>query len=417
MADPCWHAMCPDFYTQFHCIGPACSDNCCHGWPIEIDKAHYLRYQAETNPAFTPLREQNIHRKKKDASRQRYARLRLDSEGRCGFQDPDGGCKLIRALGEDALCTVCALYPRRKAEFSPGKPELSLSMSCEQAVRIGVLQPFQITFQQQAFPLRAEDPMLSMEPVGIGGKGSTAAPPSWGRSLRMVCIRLMQSREWTIPQRIAAVLLLLRRLDKLRSEGQEDQIPGETIRFLQALEQSGMSWFFQGLDYHREAHTGALQIPMGHLLSGRQEQASRDFLEMLAPWCRGDGSGGLLAGREAAEFLLDRIGQVSDPLLAQHPAWTENFFVNYLFSSMFPFLYLAEGRTLEDHGLLLIQQYGLLRCLLAASQEEASHEQRFLRAFVHTARLSQHGDFAADTEGLLRSLHTGGTAHMLYLLR
>ena len=28
----------PRYYTDFHCIGDQCEDNCCHGWTISIDK-------------------------------------------------------------------------------------------------------------------------------------------------------------------------------------------------------------------------------------------------------------------------------------------------------------------------------------------------------------------------------------------
>ena len=30
----------PDFYPAFGCIGPACTDNCCHSWLVTVDKEH-----------------------------------------------------------------------------------------------------------------------------------------------------------------------------------------------------------------------------------------------------------------------------------------------------------------------------------------------------------------------------------------
>lgn len=410
-------ALCPSFYAQFHCIGPECSDNCCHGWPIEIDKAHYLRYKAEKDAAFAPVCAQTVRRIKKDASDRRYARFSLDSHGRCGFQDGDGGCKMLRLLGENALSTTCAVYPRRKAEFTPGKWELSLSLSCEEAVRTGVLRPQEISFRTETLLLSGDDPIFAMEPLGTGGKGRSAPPPPWAQALRTVCIRLMQSREWPVPERIMAIILLLRRLDKRCEEGQMEQIPQEIIRFLQAVEREDMSGFFQALEYHRDAHLAALQVPMGHLIGGRQEAVSKDFLEMLSPYCQRDASGVLYAGRQAAEALLERMVSFSDPFLAEHSVWVENYFVNDLFSTLFPFLHRAEGLSFEEHGLLLAHQYALLRCLVAPSRETGSPEDHFLRAVVHTARLSQHGDIAADVRKLSRTLKVAGAAHFVYLLR
>lgn len=409
--------LCPSYYRKFHCIGPSCTDNCCHDWPIEIDKAHYLRYKAEKNSAFMPLCAQHVHRIKKGADDGRYARLSLDDAGRCGFQDADGGCKIIRLLGEDALSTTCALYPRRKAEFTPGQWELSLSMSCEEAVRIGALEPDSVQFQEETMEFPKNAAIFALESVGIGPKGQLAPPPAWGGALRTVCLRLMQSRELTLPERLMAITLLLRRLDKLVQAGQESQVPMETIRFLQTIEQGGMTDFFRQLDYSRGAHLSALRIPLGHLAAGRQGTASRNFLQALQPYLEADNTGAFFAGAKAVEALLERIQNIADPLMAEHSIWIENYFVNYLFSTLFPFFYRRQGLTFEDHGLLLIQQYALLRCLIAAAPAEQSAEKTFTQAIVHTARLSQHGDFAADTQRLAQSLGISGTAHLAYLLR
>ena len=407
----------PNYYPGFRCIGTACSDNCCHGWPIEIDKAHYLQYKAEKNAAFMSLCAQNVHRIKKDSSPQRYARLSLDPQGRCGFQDEDGGCRIIRLLGEDALSITCATYPRRKVEFTPGLWEFSLSMSCEEAVRISVLAPSEITFQTVEQTFSEYDPVYAMDPVGIGAKGRIAAPPFWGSTLRRVCINLMQTREFAIPERILAILLLLRRLDKLTCTGQESQIPAETIRFLQAVEQGSLTGFFENLDYSQDAHLAALQIPMGHLIAGRQEAVSRDFLIQLESYLEIDSSGNLCAGKKAQTALLGQICEAGDPLMAQHSQWIENYFVNYLFSAVFPFLYRSEGLNFEDHAILLLHQYGILRCLIATASAERGDEKFFTQAFVHTARLSQHGDFAVNARKLVQSLGIGGAAHLIYLLR
>lgn len=42
----------PAFYEKFACIGPSCTDNCCHTWEINIDKEHYLLYKAQQDPSF-----------------------------------------------------------------------------------------------------------------------------------------------------------------------------------------------------------------------------------------------------------------------------------------------------------------------------------------------------------------------------
>lgn len=101
----------PAYYKEFSCIGPACTDNCCHNWVITIDKRHYLQYMGVTDPAFHEQCKKAIRRNKKCTGTADYAIMQLD-DGRCVFQDADGGCGIFRKLGEDALSDTCTVYPR-----------------------------------------------------------------------------------------------------------------------------------------------------------------------------------------------------------------------------------------------------------------------------------------------------------------
>lgn len=406
----------PDYYRRFHCIGTACADNCCHSWPIEIDKQHYLQYKAEKNPEFADMCGIILHRIKKDATDQRYARMSLDAAGRCGFQDADGGCRIIRLLGENCLSNTCAIYPRRKNVFSQGIWELSLGMSCEEAVRIGVLEPETVTFVTETMDFSEENPLFQTVPTGIGPKGQLAEPPSWGNSLRTVCISLMQMRQFRIPERIAAIFLLMRRLDKLAVGGQEAEIPLETIRFLRILEKGGLDGFLASLQNNRDMQLAALRVPIGHLVAGRQSEASSHFLSFLVPHLEEDAAGNRYAGRAAAQALQEQISRM-ESVLQKYEVWIENYLVNYLFSTLFPFFYRSSGYSFEEQGLLLIQQYALLRCLLVTAPEQQSWENRFIKAMVHTARLSQHGNFSGDLRSLMQTMQIQDNAWLLCLLK
>ena len=139
----------PDFYPAFGCIGPACTDNCCHSWLVTVDKEHYLRYKAVQDPDFQALCARFLARNKKDASTpNNYATMALGPDGRCGFQDEDGGCHIYRVLGPGSLCNTCAIYPRRKNQFLPGVWEYSLNLSCQEAARLACLSGKPVEFQR-----------------------------------------------------------------------------------------------------------------------------------------------------------------------------------------------------------------------------------------------------------------------------
>ena len=113
----------PDFYDRFRCRAAACRHSCCKGWEIDIDE--------NTLDLYRSLK--GTWREKMDAAivcDEYGAHFRLTEEERCPFLQQDGLCELIRALGEDALCDICALHPR--VYELAGTYELAgLGLSCE----------------------------------------------------------------------------------------------------------------------------------------------------------------------------------------------------------------------------------------------------------------------------------------------
>jgi len=162
----------PGFYPAFSCIGPACSDNCCHDWPITLDRDTYLRYKQLPPGELSDISARSLF--PTGGSKAHFASIRLDPGGLCPYQDPDGGCKLVRGLGPDALGLVCTLYPRRKTEFLPGVWELTLSLSCEEALRLGVLSPDRVRFQLAE--IQPDAALQTLPSTGIGPGGAVVPP-------------------------------------------------------------------------------------------------------------------------------------------------------------------------------------------------------------------------------------------------
>ncbi len=118
----------PDFYPAFRCRADRCRHSCCRGWEIDVDDQSADYYQALPGELGEELRralfenEEGWH-------------FRLDEAERCPFLQPDGLCRLICKLGEDALCDICALHPRFFEELDAD--ELwGLGLSCEEAASL-----------------------------------------------------------------------------------------------------------------------------------------------------------------------------------------------------------------------------------------------------------------------------------------
>ena len=121
-------AIYPDFYGSFACKAAACRHSCCRGWEIDVDEESAAYYRALPGPLGDALRAALVETED-------GCHFRLTDEERCPFLRPDGLCRLIRELGEEALCDICALHPRFYAEV--GEYELcGLGLSCEMVCQL-----------------------------------------------------------------------------------------------------------------------------------------------------------------------------------------------------------------------------------------------------------------------------------------
>ena len=113
----------PAFHAAFACRASACRHSCCRGWEIDVDEAALRRYAAVKGTLGQELRR-NIFQDDDGAH------FLLTEDERCPFLQPDGLCRLICELGEEALCEICALHPRFFTDV--GEDTIcGLGLSCE----------------------------------------------------------------------------------------------------------------------------------------------------------------------------------------------------------------------------------------------------------------------------------------------
>lgn len=115
----------PHFYDRFVCTAGACPDTCCAGWQIMIDEESLDRYGKEKGEFGTRLRNSI------DWEEECF----YQNDRRCAFLNEKNLCDLYKALGPDALCDTCRMYPRHTEEYE-GLRELSLSLSCPEAAKM-----------------------------------------------------------------------------------------------------------------------------------------------------------------------------------------------------------------------------------------------------------------------------------------
>ncbi|MCR5546643.1 MAG: flagellin lysine-N-methylase [Lachnospiraceae bacterium] len=118
----------PSYFEIFKCIGGNCKDSCCIGWELDIDDETFYRYRVVEGDFGRRLNEHMV-----DERDSKY--FRLGEHKRCPMLNQDNLCDIILNLGEDALCTVCAEYPRYFVEVE-GYQQIDLSLSCLESGRL-----------------------------------------------------------------------------------------------------------------------------------------------------------------------------------------------------------------------------------------------------------------------------------------
>lgn len=201
-----------DYVNQFHCLAGHCPDTCCKDWQILLDPDAIARYRAMSGALGERVRAALV-------TEDGQTRFR-EQDGKCVLLQPDGLCPIQAAYGAEALCRTCFMHPRFIEEYGQNA-ELTLSCSCPEAARLLLTHqaPLRIEQTDDGQPVTAPnelDPQLYLALL----------------SARTAAITLAQDRTRPIADRLALILLLARRVQRLLDARQEELVPVLTRRFL-----------------------------------------------------------------------------------------------------------------------------------------------------------------------------------------
>lgn len=140
----------PTFAKQFACAADNCPDTCCQGWQIVIDPDTLHTYQTMEGAFGDEVRASIV------PEAEPY--FRFAENGKCALLDESGLCKLQKALGEDAQCRVCRVYPRFVRQYGTLHEE-GVSLSCPEALRLLLDAPSPLQFESEEadFPIEPNE--------------------------------------------------------------------------------------------------------------------------------------------------------------------------------------------------------------------------------------------------------------------
>ena len=101
----------PTYLDSFQCIGGECSDTCCRGWQVSIDKQTYKKYRNLNTSELGNRLSKYICKNKQVNQGEDYAYVQLE-RGQCPFLTSTCRCEIQEKVGASYLSKTCRTYPR-----------------------------------------------------------------------------------------------------------------------------------------------------------------------------------------------------------------------------------------------------------------------------------------------------------------
>ena len=402
----------PHYAEDFHCIGADCEESCCQGWGMYVDKATYKKYRASPDPRRAAAEHIELIPGERDNFR--YARMKFTAENRCPFLAADKLCSIQKQHGAEFLPKTCSRYPRALVRFDGGMQK-ALYLSCPEAARLVLMSPQLLPpagaprYQQ----FRLEQAQNSIPP------GSCALL----RPLRSFALDLLQDRAYPLWQRLFLLGTVCRRVHELTAAQPAAQIPPLLIQYATIAREGSLRPHLDGIP----ARPG-LQLDLVLKLIQRRyqsDQPEQAFVTRVGDLLQAIAHSPETPGADPAARYHQAYLRYFEPFEQANPRFMENYLLNYIFRTGFPFINIIDpGQRRIDpliSYLLLALHYRLLHSLLigaAARYGQAfsiDHAVQLVPAF---ARGVEHNlKFAEELMSLARSPELQTSDGLAVLLR
>lgn len=413
------HALVPNYYLSFKCIGSECEASCCAaGWRIDVDKKTFDFYKKNQHPLLTHLFQKSVKRNTASTSKDRYGILSMSPEGHCNFLDEEKLCSIQRVLGASALCATCATYPRTANRFG-AQMEYSLQLSCPEAVRLALLNSEPIRFSNvPSDPVISQSgPILRQIPETNEGDPQKIAILN---DLRALVIGILQHRELSIDARLMVLGLLTETATTTlgKNFAQIDKLPSVIENFTGMLSHSAsIQDEFDRIQPNPtlklSIFSAAMNSPAALSLGANQR-----FRE-----CLSEAMEGLLrdSGKpDSEQALIERYTHAYQryfyPFFTENTHILENYLVHSVFQSLFP--YRNSDLLLQFRE--LICNYLLARIFLTcmAMFHQKIDNEMVVRFFQSFSLLTAHNqDYLRTILKALEDKNLTQFQHLLLLIR
>ncbi|MFD2369373.1 flagellin lysine-N-methylase [Brevibacillus sp. GCM10020057] len=386
-------ALVPDYYKRFACTGAACEDTCCSGWSVDIDQNTYRKYEKVADPEISDLFREVLKRNHANPSHGQYATFKM-KEMACPLLTEEKLCLLQLKLGEDYLSNLCSTFPR-VANIVNGALEKSLTLSCPEAVRLSLLNPNKMEFEEVMEPPNMRHYVRHIIHTAAE-KTNELDRYFW--ELRIFTIKTIQNRHYPLSDRLIILGMFYQKVQECIDEGNYQAIPQLIQAYDALIMEEEVKKSLSGIS---TSVTIQMQL-MKELADFRVATGINTRVRYFE--CYQEMLQGLQFTAEAA------IDEVSDryqksyqeyylPVMQEREYILENYLVNYVFKNVFP--HSTSMKVFEEYVMLVVH-YSLIKLHLIGMA--GYHKESF--SIEHVIKLIQSFSKVVEHDSLyLRRIH------------
>lgn len=383
----------PIYIKEFKCIGGKCTDSCCVGWDVDIDKVTFKQYYKVQDKTMKSMFQKSVHNNEYCQSADvDYGKVKLKDEKRCPFLDKENYCIIYSKLGEEYLSNVCTSFPRILNKVD-GCYEISLDVACPEAARILLLKEEGIEFTQSEEIL--EKHIVSSD-IDTKSKEFNNSPVKYFKEIRDLSIKIIKNREFDLNKRLYILGEFINTLEE-ELEHNYRNVP-EFIKDYDInlvndpYEKNQLNYILQ-MDFYKK---------MVDLLDVFTEVDSLPFKEytrqIIAGFKLDEGD----ETNKHSEVNIKAFEDYTESFINDSSYIFENYLVNFMYNNMFPF---SESESIFDGYIMLLMRYSFIRFYLVGKylyNKEDCKENivEFIQAFSKT--IEHHKTYLIDSLGYIK---------------
>lgn len=410
----------PLYASIFRCIGGACEDTCCHGMGVMVDKATYNRYQSLPPGDIRSLVQRKVSLNLVGATDTLYAKIDCTPADDCPFLASDRLCGIQKEFGPEYLSATCSIYPRVLNSVND-ELETSLYLSCPEAARLVLLNPDSTEAEGNVASSHFRTDQFSR--LVTSDQNSIHKPYAYFDEIRVFVVNLIQNRTRPMWQRLFLLGMMCRDLDAINTAEKDSDVPRILRDYKEILAKGALYREMENVPARPEKQLDLVLRLTGQCILGgasgpRFETCFQEFLQGIG-YSRESTVANTTAGYVEAE---ERFLQ---PFLEQHPFMMENYLLNYVFRTLFPF-----GRESSAHHTpqsilaeytMMATQYALIKGLLigmAGHYQAAFNSEHVVRLVQSFSKAVEHNlTYLNEIKNTIRSQDLSTPEGILILLK